>query len=51
MPGVTEEVTVDGDRLALNLVCPTCEIAIAGNCFGNVDRLGNRKRLAVVEGL
>ena len=49
MPRVAEEVTVNGDRLSLNLVCPTCKIAIASNGLGDIDGLGHGKRLAVVE--
>ncbi len=49
MPGVAKEVPIDGNCLALNLVGPACKIAIAGNGLSDIDSLGNRKRLAVVE--
>ena len=50
MPGVAEEVAVDGDGLAVNLVGPSGEIAEAADRRRHVHRLRHGNGLAVVQG-
>jgi hypothetical protein len=47
--GIAEEIAIDGNGLAVNLVGPSSEVAIAGNCRGNVHRFRHGNRLAVVQ--
>ena len=49
MTRVAEEVAVDRNRLAVDLVRPPCEIAIAGYRFGHIHRFGHGEGLPVVE--
>jgi hypothetical protein len=51
MTCVAKELAVNRNCLALNLVRPSGEIAIAGNGLGNIYGFGHVKRLAVVQRL
>ncbi len=51
VPCVAEEFAIYGNRLSLNLVCPSSEIAIASDRLRNIHGLSHGKRLAVVKGL
>ena len=51
MPGVAEEVTIDRDRLAVDLVRPAGVVAVALDGEGEVRGKGVANRLAIVERL
>ena len=51
MPGVRHEVSVNGDGLAVVLVCPAGVVAVDLDAEGNVSQEGHHVGLPIVESL